>query len=357
MRIPTAPRGLLLVLCLVAASTPGFAATLPGFAVVELFTSEGCSSCPPADEALARISQAAAAEHAPLYVLEWHVDYWDYLGWKDPYSSAAATARQQAYAKALGSSLYTPQAVLNGWVVPDWAGDQNEVEADAGRLMAAPSPASLSLAVSAVASGTSLRVHADARGAPRGSVIIVALAEDRLSSHPTAGENAGRTLTHSSVVRSATTLPGAGGDAIMAIPAGVDLARAQVIAFVQDPATMRIGLAARATIAASAAATAPTSPAAAGSAAPAAAAGSGRVNGRVVDARGQGIAGVHVQVCSDKLCIPAVTDSGGYFALDSLAAASYTVALPDAAPLVGFTLATGQSAALGDLVVPEGPAS
>lgn len=83
-----------------------------GFAVVELFTSEGCSSCPPADEAVADIQKEYPDN---VYVLGFHVDYWDYLGWKDEFSKAAFTKRQQDYASHFSlSSIYTPQVIVNG---------------------------------------------------------------------------------------------------------------------------------------------------------------------------------------------------------------------------------------------------
>src|SRR4051812_5679316 len=83
-----------------------------GFAVVELFTSEGCSSCPPADEAVANL---LASYSANVYVLGFHVDYWNNLGWKDAYSSAGYSQRQQKYGSILHlSSIYTPQAIVNG---------------------------------------------------------------------------------------------------------------------------------------------------------------------------------------------------------------------------------------------------
>ena len=83
-----------------------------GFAVVELFTSEGCSSCPPADNAVAKLLQEYKNN---VYVLGYHVDYWDNLGWKDAFSSAAYTQRQKNYARVLKlSSVYTPQVIVNG---------------------------------------------------------------------------------------------------------------------------------------------------------------------------------------------------------------------------------------------------
>src|SRR5690606_14865155 len=79
-------------------------------AVVELFTSQGCNSCPPADEMLSRLALAG-----DVVALAYHVDYWDYLGWRDTLASADNTARQQEYNRAFGNrSVYTPQAVING---------------------------------------------------------------------------------------------------------------------------------------------------------------------------------------------------------------------------------------------------
>src|SRR4051812_10358250 len=83
------------------------AATVP--VVLELFTSQGCSSCPPADALLGRLAQRPS-----VIALAWHVDYWDHLGWRDPYASRQATARQQEYARQLESVVFTPALVVNG---------------------------------------------------------------------------------------------------------------------------------------------------------------------------------------------------------------------------------------------------
>ena len=86
-----------------------------GFAVLELFTSQGCSSCPSADENLAEITKQAALKGEKIVTLSFHVDYWNYLGWRDPYSTADATKRQRLYAGIHGSKqVYTPQLVVNG---------------------------------------------------------------------------------------------------------------------------------------------------------------------------------------------------------------------------------------------------
>jgi hypothetical protein len=174
--------------------------------LVELFTSEGCSSCPPADALLARLLREQPVDGAEVIPLSLHVDYWNRLGWKDPYSAKAFSARQQRYAKAFGEDkLYTPQIVVNGR--EEGIGTD---EATVRRMIGAAAPRpQLPVKVTARAVGRSLTLSIDLPPAPAGDDtvdVFVALTEDDLSSAVKRGENVGRTLTHVAVVRALQTL-------------------------------------------------------------------------------------------------------------------------------------------------------
>jgi len=311
-----------------AAITHTAAGPQKGFAVIELFTSEGCSSCPPADEAFLRLGEEAATNREAVYILEWHVDYWDYLGWKDPIDSSLATTRQRSYARALGSSLYTPQAVFNGSTIASYAGDWRELNTLAQHFLSAAPQQGIGLALKATATGTSLRVHADVQGAQRGSILLLAIVEAGLGAMPTAGENAGQRLRHSDVVRSMTTLTAAAADVVLSLPRDADLGRSAVVGLLQDPGTMRISFAARATIRAEK---------------------GGGISGRVVDPAGHGRAGVLVQACSDRVCVPAATGVHGGFALVGLPAGSYRISLNNAQPVLTVTVSDSRTVSIGSV--------
>ena len=160
--------------------------------VVELFTSEGCSSCPPADALLSEL-----ATRAQVLALSFHVDYWDGLGWKDPLSSAAATARQQHYARLLGTGgVYTPQIVVDGsWQAVGSEKSAVEAAIDMARRAARSIPVSL------VSGNGTARIAIGAAGsAATGSVVLIGFDRRRVD-RVAGGENDGRTLTHVGVVR------------------------------------------------------------------------------------------------------------------------------------------------------------
>lgn len=164
--------------------------------LVELFTSEGCSSCPPADRALAFLQKEQPNSQAEIITLAFHVDYWNDLGWKDEYSSPLFTQRQQFYARSFKlSSAYTPQMVIDG--------SFEVVGSNLGKVQKAISEAAKSskTEISLSKSEEKLKVNIPALPAPQNSTVYLAIAEDNLSSNVMRGENAGHKLEHLSVVR------------------------------------------------------------------------------------------------------------------------------------------------------------
>lgn len=192
-------RGALFVL---TAATIGEAQTASPV-LVELFTSEGCSSCPPADALLGRLDQERTVGGVPVIVLSEHVDYWDGPGWKDPFSSRQVSARQQAYSFGFRlESVYTPQMVVDGR--DQFVGSDGRALKKALSKAAGEKKAELRI-VKAVRNGAEVRVEVDAAradGGPNGELAVwVALARDRESVSIKGGENSGRELTHVAVVR------------------------------------------------------------------------------------------------------------------------------------------------------------
>ena len=204
--------GALAVLALTASTRAGSNAPAAPLApapvpvLVELFTSEGCSSCPPADELLIDLVGKQPVEGALVVGLSEHVDYWNQLGWSDPFSSAALTERQDAYARSARTSrIYTPQAIVDGRV--------DVVGSDRGSLLRAVREASARAKpaveltwVGSGADGRKLRATLAAAPGLSGADVYLAVAEDGLESAVARGENAGRTLRHAAVVRRLTKI-------------------------------------------------------------------------------------------------------------------------------------------------------
>ncbi len=212
---------------------PALAAAEPRPPVlVELFTSEGCSSCPPADAALAMLARDPAFRAAEVVPLELHVDYWNHLGWADPFSAPEFTARQEEYARALGGDgLYTPQMVVDGWVsgVATPAGLRRGIEKAAGR-----GKQRLEVLVASGRHGLEVVVRPPGGLAGR---LVVALSEDRLSSKVERGENRGLTLAHAPVARLLVDDGPLGTEHHLRLGLSPAWKRDQlrVVAFVQDP--------------------------------------------------------------------------------------------------------------------------
>jgi hypothetical protein len=222
--------------------------------LVELFTSEGCSSCPPADALLAQLGKQQPVPSADAIILEEHVDYWDDQGWHDPFSSAAATARQKDYAFRLGGEVYTPEMVVDGHAafVGSSGGDaRKEIETAAG------SPkAEIHLTwdtAGASSSGTSPILHIQVGKLPATADrtkpdVFVAITENHLHSSVLRGENSGRALDHDGVVRSLTRVGAAtaqtdaayNSQAPLKINADWKRENLRAVVFVQDPHSRRI---------------------------------------------------------------------------------------------------------------------
>ena len=172
--------------------------------LAELFTSEGCSSCPPADQLLQRIDRLQPVTGAQVLVLGEHVDYWNQLGWRDPFSSAQFTERQQRYSRTLGGEVYTPQLVVDGRKQV-LGNDPTAVEDAIARAAAKPKfPVHI---VTAKRDNADALITVSVAALPKGRADVwVAIADDSARSSVTRGENAGRALSHVAVVRSLTKI-------------------------------------------------------------------------------------------------------------------------------------------------------
>lgn len=174
--------------CHLLQAAPLCSATAPARAptVVELYTSEGCSSCPPADQWLAALPRGES-----VLALAFHVDYWDHLGWRDRFASPAHTARQYTLQAGSGARfVYTPQVIVNGRDWPAWR--------QAGAL---PAPAAAEVGLRLVREGKQVRAEVGVRSGAGALAGYWALVEDAHRSQASTGENAGRELRHEHVVR------------------------------------------------------------------------------------------------------------------------------------------------------------
>lgn len=213
--------------------------------IVELFTSEGCSSCPSADAVLAQLKREQPVKGVFIIALGEHVDYWNRLGWTDPFSSHAFSERQADYMRALKlDEVYTPQAVVNGH--EEFVGsDLNRAEGAVARAARAP------YVNVKIERKSSARLHVEvdplSTVQPRGATnVLLAITEDNLRSSVVRGENSGRTLQHVSVVRRLTRL-GSGSlrsafiaDVPVAVEANWKRKDLSVVVFVQASDSGRI---------------------------------------------------------------------------------------------------------------------
>jgi len=212
-----------------------------GFAVVELFTSEGCSSCPPADRLLSDLVVGSQTDGKRVYPLAFHVDYWDYIGWKDPFARPEFTQRQRRYAQVFRlSSIYTPQMIVNG--SKEFVGsDKSELRKALESALGASSVPAIGLHTLPVQDNL-VRVEYNLTNSPTSKTLNIALVERNLQSRVGRGENSGRTLLHNNVVRDWKEIVGSSesGSVDLKIPGDAKLENISIVAFLQDPETMRI---------------------------------------------------------------------------------------------------------------------
>lgn len=199
--------------------------------VVELFTSEGCSSCPPADELLGRLSGQKSVNGAQIIPLGFHVDYWDHQGWRDRFSSHDYTERQQHYADQFKiDGPYTPQMVVDGSAqfVGSSSGRAQEAIAQAA---AQPQQAEVQLTIVPDA----IAVQVKAADTSLTGNVMMAMTQDNQTTNVGGGENGGRVLHHSAVVREFQQIGKlVNGSFAGSIPRKKDL---HCVVFVQSPAT------------------------------------------------------------------------------------------------------------------------
>jgi hypothetical protein len=190
---------LFLSVCLALSGASAMAGERP--IVVELFTSEGCSSCPPADALLAEL-----ATRPGILALSFHVDYWDGLGWKDPFSSREATRRQESYKTLLDlATVYTPQIVVDGrWEAVGSDRDAVERALDLARRDRSDIPVALAVD----RNNAQIKLSAAGDSVPA-SVLLIGF-DRRHVDKVKGGENGGRTLAHADVVRGVAELGSAG---------------------------------------------------------------------------------------------------------------------------------------------------
>jgi hypothetical protein len=217
-----------------------------GFAVIELFTSEGCSSCPPADALVARVQKES--NDKPVYILAFHVDYWNRLGWKDVFSNADYSDRQRQYAHWLKlSSVYTPQVIVNGRT--ELIGSEESKLHDAIKSNL-EKPAKSELALSEIkVTGDKASLKYTAEGAANNASVLIALIQKTATTKVQAGENGGRTLSHVQIVnklQSVSLKNGNSGTENIALPRGFNPQNWELIGFIQNTANGEIEGAAKA---------------------------------------------------------------------------------------------------------------
>lgn len=224
--------------------------------IVELFTSEGCSSCPPADDLLARLEKSQPVAGVQIIALGQHVDYWNRLGWADPYSTAAFSERQGDYAKAFGhDGVYTPQMIVDGQT--EFPGGNKDRALDAIAKAAQTPKATIEIATLAQSDEekrtgrTRFAVRVEKLPAISDNdtaEVLLAITESDLSTDVSRGENAGRRLNHAGVVHSLSVIGSLDAlratvftaEPVVSFAKGWRRENLRVVVFVQERESLRV---------------------------------------------------------------------------------------------------------------------
>jgi len=239
---------LVIVTTMARGQTENTQKNVPTPILLELFTSEGCSSCPPADALMQQMDATQPVSGAQLIVLSEHVDYWNHDGWKDPYSSSSITERQIDYVRALKlKEPYTPQIIVDGTTVLQ--GDQAQILQSLQSDAATPK---LSLHIDSVNPGAGkvqdISGHVDIDGTTdkHNADVFVAVALGRAESQVLSGENSGKHLSHVAVVQEIKRIGKLAKnghfsqDFQVKLNPGTDANNVRIIAFVQEPGPGRV---------------------------------------------------------------------------------------------------------------------
>lgn len=211
--------------------------------LVELFTSEGCSSCPPAERALAFLEKEQPIGTAEIITLALHVDYWNQLGWTDEFSSPLHSQRQELYAKKFRlGSIYTPQMVVDGGA--EFNGSNTGKASKAIMESSKNKKAKVSLELSG---GETLKVEIYDFPEKNAATVFLALAENALASNVKSGENSGKTLEHTAVVRELKSIgaPDFGkksfaAESVLSLQPGWKKENMKAVVFVQENQSRKI---------------------------------------------------------------------------------------------------------------------
>lgn len=213
-----------------------------GFVVVELFTSQGCSSCPPADRLLKQLTEKAEKTGRPILALSFHVDYWNRLGWTDPYSHRSFSERQRMYARVFESDrIYTPQMIVNGR--DEFVGSRRDLaEASIDKALTRSMESKISLQLEMKVRDSTLEINYRCSGQTSRAQLNLALVDNPQANKVERGENSGRTLEHAQVVRAFHTEKkvAEAGTLRLKMPPSLIRQKFSLVGYLQDPQTAEV---------------------------------------------------------------------------------------------------------------------